>query len=583
MNRFFVLLLFVVFAYTTETHSQTYLKVEGTRIVNGTGGNVLLRGMGLGGWMLQEGYMLRLQGANPQYVIKNRIKDLVGPEKTEQFYQGWLQNFITKADIDSMRAWGFNSVRLPMHYNLYTLPVEEEPDSTRQTWLHTGFALTDSLLSWCKANRMYLILDLHAAPGGQGNDVNISDRDTTKPSLWQSPAAQAKTIALWKKLAERYKDEPAIGAYDLLNEPNWGFVNPADRNGLNEPTNAPLCDLLVRITEAIRSVDQRHIIIIEGNGWGNNYRGIFPLWDKNTVISFHKYWNPNTPADIKHIIETREQQQAPVWLGETGENSNTWFTGAVRLLEDANIGWSWWPLKKMGFNNPLEVPNNPGYQRLLDYWHGKTELRPSAGEAWAALSELVSATHLRKNRFCADVVDALFRQPYSVKAVPFAAHVAGKEDLVIPAVHYDLGRNGVAYADADTGNYDYGKSPRSVGNRGRVYRNDGVDIYPDSTRPGEYYIGQMEAGEWLQYTVEVSEAGSYQFRIIGAGKSGALALELDGKTIAETRPEKTEEATGRWQTWTPIKLRLTRGRHIFRVYVKQEGPEFKALSLHRLP
>ena len=73
-------------------------------------------------------------------------------------------------------------IRLPMHYNLYTLPVDKEPVAGENTWLDKGFAITDSLLAWCKANHMYLILDLHAAPGGQGNDINISDRDTTQTS-----------------------------------------------------------------------------------------------------------------------------------------------------------------------------------------------------------------------------------------------------------------------------------------------------------------------------------------------------------------------------------------------------------------
>ncbi|HEX6181634.1 MAG TPA: cellulase family glycosylhydrolase, partial [Chitinophagaceae bacterium] len=228
MKKFVFSILMI--SFTAIANGQGFLKVSGTKIVNEKGENIVLRGMGLGGWMLQEGYMLRLQGTNPQYSIRNRIEKLVGAEQTQKFYDAWLENFTTKGDIDSMRKWGFNSVRLPMHYNLYTLPVDKEPDSTRQTWLEKGFELTDRLLSWCKANNMYLILDLHAAPGGQGNDLNISDRDSTKPSLWQSPANQEKTIALWKKLAERYRDEPWIGAYDIINEPNWGFEDPNDRN-----------------------------------------------------------------------------------------------------------------------------------------------------------------------------------------------------------------------------------------------------------------------------------------------------------------------------------------------------------------
>jgi len=98
--------------------------------------------------------------------------------------------------------------------------------------------LTDSLIAWCRSNHMYVILDLHAAPGGQGNDLNISDRDPSKPSLWQSVANRQKTIAFWQKIATRYANEPTVGGYDILNEPNWGFEDTVrDRNGLKEQKN----------------------------------------------------------------------------------------------------------------------------------------------------------------------------------------------------------------------------------------------------------------------------------------------------------------------------------------------------------
>src|SRR5688572_8576508 len=139
--------------------AQGFLKTNGKYIVDGNGNKVLLRGMGLGGWMLQEPYMLQVTGiAQNQQQIRMRIESLVGVEKTNEFYNAWLSNHCTKADIDSMASWGFNSVRLPMHYNLFTLPAEMEKDSMSQTWIQKGFAMTDSLLSWCKANRVYLIL-----------------------------------------------------------------------------------------------------------------------------------------------------------------------------------------------------------------------------------------------------------------------------------------------------------------------------------------------------------------------------------------------------------------------------------------
>src|SRR5258708_37451669 len=105
--------------------AQEFLKADGQHIVNGRGQKIILRGVGLGGWMLQEGYMLRVQGIGQQQrVIHEKIAELIGTEKTDEFYNACLSNHTRKIDIDSMVAWGFNSVMLAMHDNLYTLPIE---------------------------------------------------------------------------------------------------------------------------------------------------------------------------------------------------------------------------------------------------------------------------------------------------------------------------------------------------------------------------------------------------------------------------------------------------------------------------
>ena len=391
-----------------QGRAQGFLKAEGRQIVNEKGEKVLLRGMGLGGWMLQESYMLKLGGVGPQYLIRRKIGDLVGQERTAAFYDAWLANQTRRIDIDSLAAWGFNSVRLPMHYHLFTLSIEEEPVRGKNTWLQKGFALTDSLLAWCKANHLYLILDMHAAPGGQGKDFNISDRDSTKPSLWESAANRQKLVALWRRLAERYANEPWIGGYDIINEPNWGFEDTADKHGLKETKNAPLRQLMMDITAAIRSVDKRHMIIIEGNGWGNNYRGILPKWDDNMVLSFHKYWNPNTEEAIHHFLELRNQYNIPLWLGESGENNNTWYRECVHLVESHDIGWSWWPLKKIGTNNPLEVPMTPEWRRIVDYLTGKGP-RPTEAQAEAGLHSLLHSVRFENNIYHKEVMDALMQ------------------------------------------------------------------------------------------------------------------------------------------------------------------------------
>lgn len=573
------LALLPVLMLFTNVNGQGYLRAVEKRIVNEKGENVLLRGMGLGGWMLQEGYMLRVNGEGQQNKIRSRIKDLIGQSKTEAFYNSWLDNHTRKIDIDSMKAWGFNSVRLPMHYNLYTLPIEKEPVKGQNTWLEKGFRMTDSLLKWCTQNKMYLILDLHAAPGGQGKDLNISDGDTTKPSLWESEQNQQKTIDLWKKLALRYVNEPWIGAYDLINEPNWGFEDLAnDKNGLKEKKNEPLRKLLIDITKAIREVDQKHIIIIEGNGWGNNYNGIFPLWDKNMVLSFHKYWNYNNQASIQHIVDTRDKYNVPVWLGETGENSNVWFTEAIRLLENNNIGWAWWPLKKLGNNNPMQIPSNAGYEKILAFWSRRSP-QPSETEAYEGLLKLASSAKLENTIIKRDVIDAMFRQPFSEKAVPYKAN-AIIDGTVINAVDYDLGRNGVAYFDTDTTDYHLSNGKRG-GNSGRVYRNDGVDIRTDSSLKDVYYVFNTAAGEWLQYTMHAPTKGQYIIKLSlqAKGSGGKITLTRNNQTILKELA--IPSAANEWIEISLATVSLQAGKNVLRLYIDEGDMNIKHLRFIR--
>ncbi|WP_316831382.1 cellulase family glycosylhydrolase [Pedobacter aquatilis] len=562
-----------------QNYAQGFLKTEGKKIVNTKGENVLLRGFGLGGWMLQEGYMLKINKDAQQHKIRERLEDLMGVKQTQEFYDAWLNNHTRKIDVDSLKAWGFNSIRLPMHYNLYTLPVEKEPVAGQNTWLEKGFALTDSLLSWCKANNMYLILDLHATPGGQGNDTNISDRDASKPMLWESEANQQKMIALWAKLANRYKNEPWIGGYDIINEPNYGFSNPAeDKNGTKEKVNAPLRKLMVDITKAIREVDQNHIIIVEGNGWGNNYNGIFPLWDKNMVLSFHKYWNYNDQASIAHMIKARDEQNVPIWLGETGENSNTWFTDAISLLERNNIGWAWWPLKKVGFNNPMEIKSNPNYNAVVNYMNNGGN-KPKESNVYSGMMELAIYTKLENTIIHRDVIDAMIRQPHTDDTKPFKANII-KDGAVVYAVDYDLGKNNKAYFDLDTADYHTVTNKRSSGNRGRIYRNDGVDIMKDSTQYERYFVTNIENGEWLQYTLQVTKKGNYTLKLntASANDNGKISVAVNGKIVAKEIPVPN---TGNAKKFMPMEIKnisLAAGKQVIRVITDTGGYNFSYIQ-----
>ncbi len=556
----------------TSLSAQGFLRTEGKDIVNEAGEPYILKGMGLGGWMLQEGYMLQTSSfANAQHQLIEKLVELVGQETTDEFYEAWRANHTNEDDIEAMHQAGFNSVRLPMHYNLYTLPIEAEPVAGQHTWLETGFTLTDSLIAWCKARDMYVVLDLHAAPGGQGNDEGISDRDPDKPNLWESQANQDKTVALWARLAERYKDEPTVGAYDLINEVNY-----------NLPSGTALRNLYGRITDAIRAVDQNHLIFIEGNWFANDFTGLTPPWDANMAYSPHKYWSINDQASIQWVIDLREQYDIPIYFGETGENSNVWFQEATALFAENNMGWAWWPWKKIdAIAGPVSVERTTGWQSLIDYWEGRAE-RPSVQNATAILFELTEKLKLENARYQKDVIDALFRQNETDETTPY--EVTDIPGVLYPG-NFDMGKLGFAYNDQDYANFQVSTGNFNAWNNGWIYRNDGVDLEKseDDTYTNGVHLGWSAAGEWMQYTVNVAEDGVYraQVRTASDANGGAFHFQIGAADI--TLPHNVGN-TGGWQafqTSTVQDIPLTAGTHKLRIFIDREGFNLGGIEFRR--
>ena len=157
---------------------------------------------------------------------------------------------------------------------------------------------------------MYIILDMHCAPGAQ-NGGPISDSDGTA-RLWLEDEYKELTIQIWQEIAEYYAEETLIGGYDLINEP----VLP---NGVSLEE---FRQLYIDITDAIREVDNNHIVYIEGNWYGTDFSGLTPPWDDNMSYSFHKYWGETSLSTIQSYIIMSNQYNIPLWMGESGENSN---------------------------------------------------------------------------------------------------------------------------------------------------------------------------------------------------------------------------------------------------------------------
>ena len=495
--------------------------------------------MGLGGWMVQEGYMMSPNGfSGTQNQIKKDILKIIGEEETENFYNLWLENHVRKIDIDSMKSWGFNLVRAPIHYNLFTLPIEEEQDSLSYTSLTKGFTLLDSLLSWCEKNEMYLMIDLHAAPGGQGYNADISDYDSTKYSLWESEHNQNKTVELWRRISERYKDKEWIAGYDLINEPNWEI-----------PEGTLLRNLYVRITDAIRNEGDNHILFIEGNWFANDFTGLTPPWDNNIVYSPHKYWSPVDQDFLDWLLPLRDTLNVPLFIGETGENSNLWYRDAVKVFEENGVGWAWWPLKRIGaIQPPLSINYNENYNKLVDFWKNDGP-EPTKSEAISGLLQLAEDIKLENCFFHRDIIDAMFRQPYSNETIPFSKNfIPGK----IYVSNFDMGVMGHAYYDAGS-NANYGGS-FSAWNSGWALRNDNVDIQinQDSLSNG-YNVGWTETDEWMKYTSIIDSSGLYNIRVRVATEDndGSFYFKIGDEQLTEIiQVPKTDS----WEDWSYVSV-----------------------------
>ena len=221
-----------------------FLKVLGQRIIDENNQNVLLKGYGLGGWLVPEGYMLHFPGTGSPTSIRQQIVSVIGENGADEFFELYRKNYVTEEDIALIASWGFNSIRLPFHYEFFS------PVDSPGVFIQTGFQFVDSVLTWCQRHNLYLILDMHCAPGGQNAD-NISDSDGTA-RLWTESANQDRTVAIWRYIAERYADEEGIIGYDLLNEP----VMPSGYS------NTDLRSLYIRIRDAIREVYTNHILFL---------------------------------------------------------------------------------------------------------------------------------------------------------------------------------------------------------------------------------------------------------------------------------------------------------------------------------
>ena len=378
------------------------LKVSGTKLVDEQGKETILRGAGLGGWMNMENFISGYPGCEHQ--IRAALAESIGQEKSEFFFDKFLEYFFTEADAKFFKSLGLNCIRLPFNYRHF------EDDMNPRVLKESGFKHLDRVINICAAQGIYTILDLHTAPGGQNTDWH-SDHGGHIANFWNHKDHQDRVVWLWEQLAAHYKGNKWIAGYNPLNEPT-------------DPYHTRVIAFYDRVHKAIRAIDADHVIFFDGNTFASDFSHFgdaHKSWD-NTAYSIHDYSSYGFPSSPDRYTGTDEQRRRLrrsyekkrdwmdqrglcVWNGEWGpvyarkqyEGEETDYINESRfhVLKDQleiynkdRLSWSIWTYKDIGFQGMVYVsPESPYMTLFKDHLAKKHRL---AVDAWGA-----DDTHVR--------------------------------------------------------------------------------------------------------------------------------------------------------------------------------------------
>ena len=416
-----------------------FVKTDGRRMVNENGETVILRGWGAGNWTNPEGFMVGgCREGSGEYYQPNKldrgrsmdlvIRELCGTEYAKNFWPRWYRAHLNEKDIKAMADAGYNCVRLVLNAASF---LYEEPG---YQFNEDTFRMLDEVLDACEKYRVYAVLDLHAAPGGQtagGCDNGVDN----VPHLFIDDENWERTIVLWETFAKRYCDRWIIAGYDLLNEP------------LNTLASLKYTDKLIRFYDEliprIRAIDKNHMLILEGTIWStqvsiftHNYDPICNNW----CIQVHIYGFTPEIAEIYAMNERADELNVPIWMGEGGSDkvADSIF---LDILAKENIGFCLWVWKSAGrgFGEPLSTNHElPKDWNLVHDYAESGGPKPGFEKSMAIFDEYLELLDYDRCIHPTEGAHYILRQP----------------GITIPAVGFDHGMPDIAYH----GEWHYGNA-----------------------------------------------------------------------------------------------------------------------------
>jgi endoglucanase len=368
------------------------LQVEGGKIVGAQGQPVRLRGVCVGGWMNMEHFIDGYPGA--EYSLRDTFTQVLGADKARFFFDRWLDYILAEEDVAFIKRCGATVVRLPLNYHHF------ERDGEPFQYLESGFERLDRVVGWCARHGLYAIFDLHAVPGWQSSDWHC-DNSSRHALFWRHRQFQDRFVALWEEFARRYRDNPAVAGYNVMNEPITNaplgrFGDPGRSDDSYVPDWDVINRVYRRVVGAIRAIDPDHIIFLEGDFLSRLFEGLDDPFAPNLVYSSHNYneaasgqgpypgviagqhWDRQKQVQVfldHGGTKFTQRHDVPLWVGEFGPSRGDSpedygyrlraCDDQIDVFEDYGAHWTTWTYKDIGAMGWVTVAPDSEYMRLV--------------------------------------------------------------------------------------------------------------------------------------------------------------------------------------------------------------------------
>lgn len=374
---------------------EDFLSAKRQKLVNKKGEEIRLKGVNLGAWMIWEGWLCPYEGDLDHYTVLSVLEERFGREKAYELFNTYMDNWITEYDLDEIKKLGFNCVRVPFWFrNFYyddkgtkILDENGEWDFSRLEWV----------VKECSERELYVVLDMHGAVGYQ-SDAPHSGKGKScglYADTEQGERYRQLTDELWTEIATRFKDEPAVAMYDLLNEPMCDVeCSELDRRKNNE-------FIYTRLYDTVRAVDKDHIITMESI-WSVIAlpNKIFKGWD-NVVYQVHFYNGSNSSFNFMAFLMKLFFPNVPVMMGEFFPHGKTTWENCFKTMDNLNYSWFLWTYKATGHgmwsSDWCLRGSKDGFERVNVYNDSYEEIARKWGEGIRTENGFQDSGHYDRN------------------------------------------------------------------------------------------------------------------------------------------------------------------------------------------